>query len=290
MSKRDKGMVDRAKSAVGKAAEVAGQALGAAEKAAGAARQAMGGRMNRTGIELSPVQGREIIEGARGAIPSSPGDVNALGAVRASYAVAAEPAGTAPPPATMKGMAASAMAAARGDMATFLLDKLGERLAFERSGVRLYEALLLLFDAHGGFEGGPTRAQLETIRREEAEHFLLVKGAIEGLGGDPTAVTPSANRAGVEAQGLLQVLTDPRSRLADGLHAILIAELTDHDGWDMLVDVAVQTSQDALVPKLRAALVDEEKHLGWVRDWLLAHGRTAGSMKGWTANQDQAGA
>jgi hypothetical protein len=46
-----------------------------------------------------------------------------------------------------------------------LVDKLGERLAFERSGTRLYETLLSKFDSYGPFEGGPERAELEENSR-----------------------------------------------------------------------------------------------------------------------------
>jgi hypothetical protein len=47
-----------------------------------------------------------------------------------------------PPPTSMKGMAKSALQALKGEKATVLIDKLAERLAFERTGTRLYETLI----------------------------------------------------------------------------------------------------------------------------------------------------
>ncbi len=285
MSKKDKGIVEKAKEAVGKAAEkaaeVTGGALDAAGKAAEMAKAGASGRMNRTGLGMSPLQGQQIVKGARDAIPSSPGDVNALTGVRFAYGHDSLPMGTMPPPASVKGLAASAAAAVKGDKATFLLDKLGERLAFERTGVRLYEELITTFDTHGSFPGGPSRDELERARADEAGHFDLLRKAIETLGGDPTAVTPSANIVAVESMGLLQVLADPRSRLADGLHAILVAELADHDGWEMLIELARGAAglvPDDVITLYGAALIDEQKHLAWVRQWLAAHGRIEASI------------
>jgi hypothetical protein len=57
----------------------------------------------------------------------------------------------------------AAAKAMKGEKPTLLLDKLGERLAFERSGTRLYEALVSKHDAFGSFSGGPSREDLEHV-------------------------------------------------------------------------------------------------------------------------------
>ena len=46
---------------------------------------------------------------------------------------------------------------AAGGQPTLLMDKLGERLAFEHAGARLYEALLSKHRAYGSFDGRPER-------------------------------------------------------------------------------------------------------------------------------------
>ena len=51
------------------------------------------------------------------------------------------------------------------------MDKLGERLAFERAGTRLYEALVSKYDAYGSFTGGPSRDDLEHVMQEEYRRY-----------------------------------------------------------------------------------------------------------------------
>ena len=104
---------------------------------------------NRTGAALAPERIEAMIAGTEEFYPSSEGDGSAIIAVRAEYAQEAEPIGTVPPPATLKGIAKTAFKALKGGEPTLFLDKLGERLAFERTGTRLYEALLGKIVANG---------------------------------------------------------------------------------------------------------------------------------------------
>lgn len=227
--------------------------------------------LNRTGIGMSPVQGNEMLKGIADPLlstPSSSGDEHQLEQVRRAYASQAEPLGSMPPPSSLKGIAKTALALLKGRQPTVLLDKLGERLAFERTGSRLYEALLAKHDALGSWEGGPSRAALASIHDDELRHFHLLTAVIESLGADPTVMTPSADLVAVEVTGLLQVLTDPRTNLLQALHAILVAELADRDGWQALVDLTRVLGMDELGRQFQAALVDEEGHLTKVRSWV----------------------
>ncbi len=72
----------------------------------------------------------------------------------------------------------------------------------------------------------------------------------------------------VASLGLLQVLTDPRTNVAQCLQAILTAELTDNDGWQMLINLAEELGHDDMATEFRTALANEEKHLAVVRGWL----------------------
>ena len=162
------------------------------------------------------------------------------------------------------------MDAVRGKHPMVFLDLLGERLAFERTGTRLYDALLAKLEAAHEHPGGPTREDLERIRDEELQHFAMVKEALESLGADPTAMTPSADIAAVASEGLVEVLADPRTTLTEALKAILIAELADNDSWLVLADVAERLGHDELAGRFRSALVEEEDHLARVRSWLTA--------------------
>src|SRR5262249_55574852 len=141
------------------------------------------------------------------------------------YENEAEPVGTVPVPTTLKGALETVMTLIKGKAPVVLLDKLGERLAFERTGTRLYDALLAKHDASPGWPGGPSRADLARFRAEELAHFEMLRRCIEEMGADPTAQTPSADVIGVASSGILQVITDPRTTLPQSLSALLTAEL-----------------------------------------------------------------
>jgi bacterioferritin (cytochrome b1) len=226
------------------------------------AQQAMTG--NRTGMQTSPELAEEIIEGANSATPSSEGGAEDIAEYRGEYIAEGFPIGSMPMmPASEEGEADEEEAG----MAVFL-DKLSERLAFERQGTRLYEALLNKCQTLGESAPGPTLEDIEHIGSEELEHFLLLNRAITEIGGDPTVQSPCADVAGVTSLGILQVLTDPRSSLAQCLQALLTAELTDNDGWQLLIKLADNLGFDDLRAEFETALANEEEHLQNVRNWL----------------------
>jgi hypothetical protein len=223
---------------------------------------------NRTGIQMSPKDSKEMIEAAQSAIPTSEGDHMSLALLRADYIADAEPVGTVPPPGTLKGVLKSGMDMMTGDRPQVLLDKLGERAAFERGGTRLYDAILSKFDSDPHPHGSVSRDVLQHFRNEEAEHFNLVCEAVEQLGGDPTAMTPCANVVGMQAMGLWQSVTDPRTTLAQCLNTMLVAELADNAGWELLVTLARSSGHDDLAQRFETALQEEEEHLVQVKAWV----------------------
>jgi bacterioferritin (cytochrome b1) len=226
------------------------------------AQQAMTG--NRTGMQSSPELAEEIMEGANSATPSSEGGAEDIAEYRVDYIAEGFPIGSMPMmPASEEGEADEEQAG----MAVFL-DKLSERLAFERQGTRLYEALLNKCQTLGESAPGPTLEDIEHIGSEELEHFLLINRSITEIGGDPTVQSPCADVAGVTSMGILQVLTDPRSSLAQCLQAMLTAELTDNDGWQLLIKLADNLGYDDMKAEFETALAHEEEHLQNVRNWL----------------------
>lgn len=235
------------------------------------------GRMNRTGIGTSPVAGKRMVEGA--VQEATPGDANLAVVARRFYIEDPEPIGTMPPPASLEGAVQTVKAALSGNKATVLIDKLAERLAFERTGTRLYDALIAKFDVLGaGFEEGPTRADLVRFRAEELAHFRLVREAIESVGADPTAMTPSADVVAVEGMGLLNVIADARTTFPQSLHAILTAELADKAGWELLIQLARELGQGALAQRFAAADAEEAHHLVTVRRWVASHASWAAKL------------
>jgi len=223
---------------------------------------------NRTGAQASPIDSKKTAEGALGTPLVDEGGPIELSLERGSWATDAEPVGSMPPPASIKGAVKTTIDMVKGHHATVFLDKLGERLAFERTGVRLYEALLVKLDAADLHEGGPTRVEVERIRDDELRHFGELKASMESLGGDPTAMTPCADVVGVASEGVVKVLTDPRTTLSQCLDALLMVELMDNDAWVLLANLADGFGQKDMADRFRVALADEEEHLMLVRGWV----------------------
>jgi hypothetical protein len=224
---------------------------------------------NLTGIDSAPIDGRAMSQQAgKAARPPEPDGVG-IGRLREDYATEADPVGTSAPPPSVRGV--SSADEPQKQAPAVLLDKLAERLAFERSCTRLYEALLAKLEANSSWPNGPTRAALLQYLHEELAHFRLLVQSIVSLGGDATMQSPSADLAAVETAGILQVLTDPRTDMPQCLHAMLAAELVDNEGWSMLIELVVDLERDEFVVDFRKALSEEENHLLHIRKWLSEH-------------------
>src|SRR5690606_25796018 len=124
---------------------------------------------NKTGAAMSPKQSKDMFEAAQAArVP--PGDEGAMAAVRSAYSGERDLIGTMPPPSSVKGAVKSAGKMMKGQKATAFIDKLGERLAFERTGTRLYEAVRAKLAGFGGGNGVGVHDQiLHEIQNQETE-------------------------------------------------------------------------------------------------------------------------
>ncbi|MDB5961295.1 MAG: hypothetical protein JWP59_2589 [Massilia sp.] len=234
--------------------------------------------MNKTGIQMSPLQTRAMLSEEYIATRGTEGDETQMAVLRQAYMAESDNVGSIPPPGTMTGAVSMGVHLLSGDRPHVLVDKLAERLAMERTATRLYDALLTKLDAFKldvvkldplPISAGLsiTRAEVASIRGDEARHALMIRDAIESIGADPTAMTPCADIAGVEALGLVQVLTDPRTSLAQSLHAILTAELSDGVGWETLIALADENHQPDMVDQFSGALQQERKHQLMIRTW-----------------------
>lgn len=212
---------------------------------------------NRTG--LATARDRRAMLDVPGDLgPTSRGSLDQIAAVRNRYARSAGPVGTMP---------------AEPRVPTELvplLDLLGARLQFERTAVRLYDAVIAKRDAFGGFRGGPSREDLVHIRNDELAHMRMLDTIIAELGGDPTALTPCANREVIASRGIADVLLDPRTSLLEGLETIVVAELADHEQWIGLVEIARELNRDDLARAFVAAQSTEDDHLSKIRSWIAA--------------------
>lgn len=228
---------------------------------------------NRTGLSTNPALSREMLEGMEDFPPTSVSDEADMVAAMAHYMASEVGLGSVPQPnqAPPQGVDEASWA--------LFVDKLGERLAFERTGVRLYEGLIVKLEASGELlPQGPDREGLEHIRDEELEHFHALEECMLEIGADPTAVTPSADMVGVLGSGIGQVIGDPRANLLASLEAVLVAELADNECWEALVELAVGVGQEAMAERFESFVEQEQEHLMMVRTWVAgAQGRAAPS-------------
>jgi hypothetical protein len=219
---------------------------------------------NRTGILIKPDLSAEMIQGAKEFVRQAHEDGAEAAPLRADYAREAMPIGSYP-------ALIDAGKSAEPERLMLLLDKLGERLAFERQGSRLYQTLVQKVEAiPAPDERGPSSQDLRHICDEELEHFRLLQKSITALGGDATVMTPSADVIGVISHGVLEVVCDPRTTLAQALQAVLTAELADNDGWQMLQLLAAELGYTDLEAQCNKAIGHEQEHLENVRGWLAA--------------------
>lgn len=222
---------------------------------------------NVTGAQMSPKDSEAQLKATREVPPDVPGGPEKLALVRTREAAKADSIGSVPVPGSAKGMLKTAVNKLVGVSPEVLIDKLGERLAFERGGVRLYDALLAKAKAIDTLD----KAMLQTLqhfRQEEAEHLSLVTAAMEKLGADPTAMTPCADVAGCINMGVMETITDPRTSLAQCLNALLTAELSDNAGWELLIALANASGQGDIADSFGKALQQEQVHMQTVKEWL----------------------
>lgn len=212
-----------------------------------------------------------MVDATRRFEPNPGGDEHFIAAVRSELSRTMAPMGSVPPPPTMKGLAKAAAQKLRAVEPAQLVDKLGERLAFERAGVRVYEALLSKLDAgQAEFEGGPERADLVHILKEEYEHFRALDAALRHLGADPTVLTPSANLSLTVASGIVAVVLDPRTSFVQCLDAALVLELADNESWELLTQLTREAGQRKLVESFELAAAQEREHLLNLREWVAS--------------------
>lgn len=226
---------------------------------------------NKTGLGMAPLQSTKLLDGQDDAFKSfaqadeDPMQELTFKEIRQEYLRESGTIGSLPPPMTVKGAAVTGFQKITGRHPEVLIDKLGERLAFERSGARLYESFIAKCEVALPKE---RLGFLQDIHADEVRHFRMLYEVIKELGADPTAITPCADVAGVASKGLIDVVNDPRTSVTQAAEAILIAELTDVDSWDLLIKLTEQAGLDAITERFREAQLAEERHLIQIREWL----------------------
>ena len=227
----------------------------------------LGMGLNRTGTKMSPIDSKKTIQGAQELTNPTPGDGSAITENRITYIRESNSIGTISLPTSLKGVSEIIQETfISGNYA--LMDKLGERLAFERTGTRLYEALLSKYHSCEHKDRLPELARIEQFYLEELNHYQIVADAIENLGGDPTSLTPAADIMSTATAGWPQVTTDPRTSFLHSLEIILQAELVDNAGWELLIEISERSGKGDLAIQFQQLLDEEAFHLITVKQWV----------------------
>ncbi len=224
---------------------------------------------NRTGMDASPFDSKKMIEGAEKFF-STQGSIQSLKSLKRERIDDAGPVGSVPIPGTPKGMLKSTMKKMTGHNPEMFINKLGERLAFERSGVRIYESFIekCMSATHDGMDISKVPIErIREFRNQEAQHFRLIKQCMESLGADPTAQTPDADVAGVASMGMMKVITDPRTSVSQCLESMLALELTDNAEWDLLIKLAEDMGMADMAGQFAQAKDEEDIHLREIHQW-----------------------
>jgi bacterioferritin (cytochrome b1) len=145
-----------------------------------------------------------------------------------------------------------------------VIDILSERLAFERTAVRLYDRILAWLRSSADTQVQRMLGEMQTHREEEKEHEEWLEAQIRALGGTAHEETERSKLVTRESQGLEEVVMND-GELSHLLHALLAVELVDNAGWDLLVQVADEAGDRDAKRDFKRRLHEEEDHLIFVR-------------------------
>jgi rubrerythrin len=149
-----------------------------------------------------------------------------------------------------------------------LMTLLSERLAFERTAVRLYDAALEKLQASGDEDVMKVVPTMQGYRDQEEEHANWIEAQMQKLGHVPRT-TPLTQAVQRESRGMEQVIAGRDDGLLPVLHALYGVELMDNAGWDVLLQVAQQAGDDNALIELNERVEHEKQHLDLIRTCML---------------------
>ena len=155
-----------------------------------------------------------------------------------------------------------------------LLHKLGQRLAFERASVRLYEALIFKCLAmRNGRKTVVSVDQLRQFRDEEVEHSRLLKTAIETLGFDSDEWIPDADSNLQSSLQIPKVFTKKTTSVLQCLESVLIFATNDNAEWHTLHGLFTNMGLQDLANQFNQALEEDSRQLETISRWIyqLSH-------------------
>lgn len=151
-----------------------------------------------------------------------------------------------------------------------VIDLLMGRMTFERAAVRLYDSILMkLQTSEDAFVAGLI-GPMQTYRDQEYEHASWLETQVEALGGDPSVMTDLATLVQAELKGIMEVVLENDMSASHMFHALLVAELIDNTGWELLLELADDADDDVARREFRKRAHQEQDHLAFVRQTVVA--------------------
>jgi bacterioferritin (cytochrome b1) len=154
-----------------------------------------------------------------------------------------------------------------------VLDLLTARLNFERIGVKLYDRVISRIGASGDANMMRMVDQLRKHRNEEKEHEEWLEEQIRFFGGDAHGESEMSRLEEIESQGIEKIILDGDPQLSHAMHALLMAELADNAGWEMLMKLASEGNDGEAKREFRKRLYEEVDHLAFIRKAILSYER-----------------
>ena len=146
-----------------------------------------------------------------------------------------------------------------------VIDMLSERLQFERSGVKLYDAVIQKMQSSREPVVAKMLDQMQEHRDQEKEHEEWLEECIRQLGGDDKQLSEKAKLVQRESKGIEEVIQRD-AEIPHLFHALLAAELVDNAGWDLLVQIADECDDTKAKRDFKKRLHEEEEHLILIRE------------------------
>ncbi|MES2744947.1 MAG: hypothetical protein V4655_05950 [Bdellovibrionota bacterium] len=169
------------------------------------------------------------------------------------------------------------------DARALFLSKLGEKLAYDRAFLRLYEAYLEKRWGKGNDKGTIKTAE---VGQFEFQEIVVTKrrqldrlvNTIEAAGGSAQSLVPSRELSAIAQLGIVSVFTDPGCSLRCLVQAVRVIELAGRNAGLYLMRVAY-ASRETIFAKELQAMQDESELKILSLDALCRWSRT-GKMKG----------
>lgn len=146
-----------------------------------------------------------------------------------------------------------------------VLDLLTARVNFERVVVKLYDRVISRIEATGDTNFMRMMDELRKHRNEEKEHEEWLEEQIRRFGGDAHGTTEMSKLEETESAGIEKIILNGDPQLSHAMHALLMAELADNAGWDLLARLAAQAHDGEAKRAFRKRLYEEVDHLAFMR-------------------------